>query len=182
MWNIMMLSAMLAFAGYYTLADLRILPEPQSVAAKNLAASMGTYRQAVINYASANPAVTGQSVDPSAYFPIGYTSEDASRWSNYVEPDGTIYVFRDPNQALPLNITAEIVSLSQNSVLAGEAGAADNLLHAPADVATPAGWTNNGQDIPLAPDYHGAPRIALTPSTATLIVPPGSPVWLAYRN
>lgn len=182
MWNVLILSAMLALAGYYTLSDLQILPDPEYVAARNLAASMGMYRQAVINYSTANPAVTGQSVDPSAYFPTGYTTEAASQWSNYVEPDGTIYVFRDPIKALPLNITAEIVSLSQNSVLAGESGATDNMLHAPADVATPVGWVNNGHDIPLATDYHVASRIPLTPSSTTPIVPPGSPVWLAYRN
>jgi hypothetical protein len=186
MWNVVILSAMVAVAGYYTLSDQRILPNPEYVVARNLAASMGIYRQAVINYSSApaNRAVTGP-VDPSGFFPTGYTAEVPSLWSNYIDPNGTIYVFRNPNKALPVNITAEIVSLSQNSVLAGEAGATDNKLHAPADVATPVGWVNdvnNTQDIPLATDYHGAPPIPLTPSSATPIVPPGSPVWLAYRN
>lgn len=182
MWNILILSAMVAVAGYYTLSDLRILPNPEYVAARNLAASMGVYRQAVINYSTVNRAVTGQTVNPSAYFPTGYTAEAASQWSNYVEPDGTIYVFRNPDKALPVNITAELVSLSQNSVLAGESGATDNMLHAPADIATPVGWVNNNQDIPLATDYHGASRIPLTPSAAALIVPRSSPVWLAYPN
>lgn len=181
MWNVFILSAMLALAGYYTLSDLRILPDHERVAAENLAASMGTYRQAVINFSTANPGVTGQTVNPSAYFPTGYTAEAASQWSNYIEPDGTIYVFRNPDIELPVNITDEIVRLSQNSVLAGESGA-DNLLHAPADVATPAGWVNNGYDIPRATDYQVTSRIPLTPSSATRIVPAGSPVWLAYRN
>lgn len=182
MWNIFMLTAMLGIAGYYTVSDLQVLPDPQQVSARNLAASMGAYRQAVINYATANPAVTGQTVDPSAYFPTGYTAQTASQWSNYIEPDGTITIFREPTRPLPVNITAEIVSLSQNSVLAGESGASDNMLHAPADIATPAGWVNNGQDIPLATDYLGASRIPLTPSTTLLIVPRSSPVWMAYRN
>lgn len=182
MLNVLILSAMLAFAGFYTLSDLRLQPNSEYVAARTLATSMGIYRQAVINYSTANPEVTGCTVDPSAFYPTGYTTQAAVQWSNYVEPDGTIYIFRAPNKMLPVNITAEIVSLSQNSVLAGESGTSDNMLHAPADIATPTGWVNKEKDIPLATDYHVESRIPLTPSTATLIVPRGSPVWLAYRN
>ncbi|MFZ6774450.1 type IV pilus biogenesis protein PilM [Undibacterium sp. SXout7W] len=182
MWNVLALTTMLSLVGYYNLSEYRILPNPDRVAARNLAASMGTYRQAVINYSTANPTDTGHSVDPAAFFPTGYTVAAASIWSNYIEPDGTIYIYPNPAKPLPVNITAEIVSLSQNSVLAGESGATDNMLHAPADIATPIDHINNNQDIPMAEDYHVTSLIPLTPSTSTLIVPPGSPVWLAYKN
>ncbi|MGZ3236655.1 MAG: type IV pilus biogenesis protein PilM [Burkholderiaceae bacterium] len=182
MWNIMVLTLMASLAGYYSLNDEKILPDQQVAVARNLAVSMGTYRQAVINYATANPTATGQVTIPAAYLPTGYTTAQAGLWTNFIDPNGTIYIY--PAAALPVNITAEIISLSQNSVLVGEAGASDNMLHAPADRPTPAGWANDpkSHNIPLALDYTGAPNIALTPSQPTPIVPAGSTVWLAYRN
>ena len=185
MWNVAMLTIMLSLVGYYSMIDQRVVPNAQDAVARNLAGSMGTYRQAVIDYCTAYFLTYGVSVptglieNSALTLPTGYTTELASRWKNYIDGSGTIYIF--PSTTLPVNITGEVVRLSQNSVLAGEAGS-DGTLHAPADLATPISYvppSTPTQDIPLAPDYHPTTRIPL-PAVAVGITP--AIKWIAYET
>ena len=178
MWQIVILTVMISLTGYYSLIDQKIVPNAQDANARNLATSMGVYRQAVVNYSSDTAHRTKVGVvDPSEKFPAGYTAASAAFWNNYIEADGTIYVF--PAAPLPVNITSEIVALSQNSILAGESNSTRDALIAPADIATPSKWENNEKDIPLAKDYLGSTPIPLPLAAA---IPSNSPVWLAHRN
>lgn len=169
MWYAMVFSVMLAVAGYYS--GSAPLVDEQAAAARNLATSMAIYRQLLIAYATAHPSATARNVplaQLTAYFPLGYTQESAQLWRNYVDSDGILYVY--PARALALSITNELVALSQNSVLVGDAGI-DGNLHAPANLASfdslPPAVGHTSTDIPLPP---GAAISA------------GLPVWLAFRN
>jgi len=170
---------MISLTGYYSLVDEKVVPIAQDVNARNLATSMGVYRQAVINYASDKTHSTeiNMSVNPSEKFPTGYTTSSAALWTNYVDGNGIIYIF--PAAPLPVNITSEIVALSQNSILAGESNSTGDALIAPADPHPPRRWINNDQDIPLAKDYLGSTPIPLPPAAA---IPANSAIWLALRN
>ncbi|WP_211474764.1 type IV pilus biogenesis protein PilM [Collimonas humicola] len=171
MWGVLMLVCMLSVAGYYSMAGQENLIASENSVAANLAINMAVYRQAVIDYSSANPAALATSVASGALsLPSWGIPSALSRWDNYIDRNGVIYVFT--RMKLPVNITADIVSLSRNSVLAGEAAAtaAGSLyLNAPADIAV----------TPLAAQQ--APRqVILLPAPAA--IPVGSPVWLASRN
>lgn len=55
------------------------------------ATSLLAYRQGVIDYLNGNPSFTGTVPDASITFPWGYVRD--SRWTNYVQSGGTLYVF-----------------------------------------------------------------------------------------
>lgn len=168
MWYAMVFSVMLAVAGYYSGSVSHF--DDRAVAARNLAESMGVYRQMLICYATANPTATGSVTlgKLMPYFPIGYTKTSAQLWRNYIDSNGILYVY--PAQSLALSITDELVALSQNSVLVGEAGN-DGKLHAPANLpsldSVPPIAGNRSNDISLPPEAA---------------ISAGLPLWLAFRN
>lgn len=55
------------------------------------ATSLLAYRQSVIDYLNANPSFTGSVPDASVTFPWGYVRDP--RWTNIVQPGGTLYVY-----------------------------------------------------------------------------------------
>ena len=181
MWSTAVIFVFLALGAYYFNTEQAILPGPEVAAARKYAESMATYRQALINFSTRYPGVTGavphQSVGGLAgidgFFPTGYGQDLAAQWANYIDAEGIIYVY--PASEVKIRFTEEIVRLSRNSVVAGEV-AADHTLHAPADVASPA-LPNYSPQIPLPGDYHPGAAI-LVPA----FIPVGYPVWLAHRN
>jgi hypothetical protein len=169
MWNIAILTVMIALTGFYSMEGEKNAPVTQNVIARNLAESMAAYRQGTIKYATDNTGVSGKVENSTLqnFFPTGYTNEFAKNWTNYIAPDGTIYIY--PAAPLPVNITSELVKLSQNSILVGTAGAGSTL-DAPADIKN----DNAGYVPPLN-------KISL-PSTLPDANLQSYPVWLAYRN
>ncbi|RJF92128.1 type IV pilus biogenesis protein PilM [Noviherbaspirillum saxi] len=151
MWAIWILFAIGSVAGYFTVArDVQDTVQVQA-RAEDLAMNMGVYRAALVRYVAAHPGVNGVVQDSSIGLPSWYVRHPL--WSNHVAGGKiTVYASAIP----PVNITREIVRLSQNSMLAGEANAGAGTLHSPIF-----GDTN----IPL-------------PS----IVPDRAPVWIATIN
>jgi len=115
------------------------------------------YRDAVLRYLAAHPAVSGplavsdaqlQTVLPSWYarYPL---------WRNYVAADGmvTVYAATLP----PVSIGARLYDLSQRSILAGVADTGTGTLHSPV-------YGDTGIPLP-----------------AGVAIPDGSPVWMGRR-
>lgn len=182
MWSAMVMAMMIATAGYYALAAQERVTINVSQGA-NLATDMATYRQMVINYASlpANRNVNDVRVPASALDqPFWLKPAVLAQWDNYIDGSGAIYVFVKADTPLPVNITADIVKLSRNSVLAGEAIVRNGslVLRAPGDRDTSTGVPIDGHGSLLeAIDYGAHPALALPTQ-----IPVGSPVWLASRN
>ena len=183
MWNFLVLAMLFSVAGYYAMTDQKQVAATQTAQIQlTLAGDMAIYRQAVIDYYKANPGapLNGAVSTPvlSAYFPgWSNTAELSAQWSNWIDGNGTIYIYTQA--PLPTNIISSIVSLSQNSILAGEAvmQGGQLVLYAPADIPTaPPSTMGSSSGLPYASDYgpHGA--LALPPAAA---IPAGSPVWLA---
>lgn len=164
MWNILVVTIVMALAGYYAAAG----PYANDAAgagsaanATNFAEGMALYREAVVTYFSAHdltntsvsyPTLTGAGVVP-AWSELA-TRTEPPIWANYRDGSGTIYIY--PTVLPPVNIVPEILRLSQNSVLAGVYRAGHSTLQSPL-------FGDTG--IPLA--LGGVP------------VPDGAPVWLA---
>lgn len=187
MWNAMVLTVMMSVAGYYAMTGQERMMTAEQSQTVNLADDMAVYRQLVVNYFTANPGFTRNAAVPSGDLtvPDWVKPLNIARWSNYIDGDGTIYIFAAA--PLPVSITSDIVKLSRNSVLAGEAVAAAGgalHLHAPADMdtqTTPRAIAGRGDLSGLleATDYGAHAPIALPPDAG---IQAGSPVWLASRN
>jgi hypothetical protein len=187
MWNILILTAMLAVAGYFSMVDQKYVVNSEASTSVGLANGMAFYRQAVINYytnnpgASVNTSVGELTLQSSNYFPYGANAPLlTSQWNNYIDTNHIIYIY----EAAPMtvNIVSNIVTLSQNSVLAGQAvmNGTTLELYAPADIATaPPSTFGLSSGIPEAMDYGGHSPIPLPVGAA---IPVGSPVWLASAN
>lgn len=165
MWGIAAMVVMLMVTGMYTMSYENNTSASVQSSANMLAASMATYRTAVVSYFSENPNQY-QSVDLDTLKSAGvlpawstlYTQPAASKWANYRDPSsGIIYVYSA--SALNTNITAEVAALSQNSILAGVYRAGDTTLFSPA---------------------FGDTGIALPSAGAA--IPDGSPIWIAFRH
>ena len=107
MWNLVILTVMTSFAGFYSLQHEKYLPDEKVVIARNLAESMANYKEAVVSYSSAHEDVSGQIANSeiSNHYPTGYSNDKAKTWTNYIDEDGTIYVY--PAEQLPTKITNE---------------------------------------------------------------------------
>lgn len=156
MWMMWIAAAIIVMTGYYSVNSQVQNPTPAPMQSMALAGNMGIYRAAVVAYATSNPAFTGTVADGNLPFPTWYTPLTPSLWRNYIAADGTITIYAS---ALPtIKITSDIVSLSKNSILAGEARSATGTLYSPA-----AGDTG-----------------ILLP--AGVVIPNGSPVWMSSHN
>jgi len=185
MWNIIVLTAMLSLVGYYATRDQQYVTRTGTQASANgLAEDMAIYRQAVIAYYSANPGapsnagagtseLTGAGVFPAwADAPLL-----CAQWRNYIDENRMIFIYAAG--PLSTDIVANIVSMSGNSVLVGQAQTSGTrlVLYAPADIPTAA--VTQTTQIPAATDYGAHPSIVLPAGAG---IPVGSPVWLFQTN
>jgi hypothetical protein len=160
MWMIWIVVAMASLAGVYSAKEQVRNPPSTQLHSADLAVNMAAYRAAVVAYASntyASYPITATSVshaDLAPYLPYWYTPAAAGMWNNYIDTDGTIVIFATANP--PVVYTADMVSLSQNSMLAGTASATGML---------------------VSPIF-GDTGIVL-PKPGGALIPAGRPVWLA---
>ena len=85
----------LFFIATVALASALLLPGRQAQGEVTLAdagaTSLLAYRQGVVDFLNANPGFVGTVPDAAVTFPWGYVRD--ARWSNWVQPGGTLYVF-----------------------------------------------------------------------------------------
>lgn len=166
MWNFAALAVLFALTGLYASYARDGMAQAEQARAENIVGEMAVYRTAVVDYFTLQPAavqvsinlnqLAAQNVVPT--WSTLFTQPASSIWANYRTADGTIYIYA----ATPprVNVVAEMLAYSQNSVLAGVFRAGDLTLYSPVF-----GDTN----IPLPP-------------AAEVSIPVGSPVWIAMRN
>ena len=162
MWGVLVAAIMLMLTSHYMVADQKWLQTLEDMNARIVAEDMALYREAVIGYFTAHD-LRNTNVDMStlsstfpSWSPLKNGISMAS-WSNYRDANGMIYIYAS---SLPkVNITSEIVQLSRNSVLAGAFHTGDASLYSPVFGDT------------------GIPLTSL--AVAGVIVPDGSPLWLA---
>lgn len=162
MWGILVAAVMFMLTSHYALFDQKWLQTLDDMKARTVAEEMALYREAVIVYFTEND-FRNMGVDMTALKPklptwsSWYTGTPMVTWLNYRDANGVIYVYA---LSLPkVNITSEIVQLSQNSMLAGVFHTGDVTLHSPVFGDT------------------GIPLTSL--AMAGVVVPNGSPLWLA---
>ncbi|MFC7518872.1 type IV pilus biogenesis protein PilM [Herbaspirillum sp. GCM10030257] len=162
MWHILVLTVMASLTALYLGAEQKNVIAAEQVKVENSADNMALYREAVITYFSKNPSLY-HSVDintlkASNVLPTWstlYTQPAAAIWTNYRDSDGMIYIFASAPP--PNSIVADVLKLSQNSVLAGVYRNGDSTLYSPV-------FGDTGIKLPLP---------AMAP------IPHGSPVWIA---
>jgi hypothetical protein len=165
MWPLLIVAVMMSLTGFYQLIDKDGMAAREQARADHIAESMAIYRDAVAAYFTLHPAQF-ESIDinelkASKVLPSWstlYQQPATSIWSNYRDTDGLIYIYA--SSPPPVNISAEIVKLSENSKLAGQFRTDDTTLHSPA---------------------YGDTGIKLPPP-AKAPIPNGSPVWIALRK
>jgi hypothetical protein len=165
MWNLFVITVLAALAGVYANYGERTLSIIEMNKARDAAESMALYREAVIQYYTAND-IKNHSVSLNALKTANmvptwsklYTHSAESIWGNYRAADGTIYVYAT---SLPtMNIQSEITELSRNSYLVGQYKNTGNILYSP---------------------VFGDTGISLA-VLASMSVPDNAPVWIGYRR
>lgn len=165
MWNLFIITVVASLAGVYVNSGERIILAAERNEARETAESMALYREAVIQYYTANN-LTKHSVSLDALKTANlvptwstlYTRSAESIWDNYRAADGTIYIYAS---RLPrTNIQAELVELSRNSYLAGV-------------------YKQNGKRL-YSPVF-GNTGISLA-ALASERLPDNAPVWIGYRR
>lgn len=168
-WNLPLLVLAVFLALGAAAAGTRVPErEPEQVAlharAAGLAAAMASYRGAVAAWFDAHPAAAGsapyQALLDEGLLP-GWATLDAGQWGNYRDADGVIFVF--PARALPVDIDAALLALSDNSPLVGR---------------LQAGGAGQRQFVSLLGGMPGVP----VPAAAPLPAASGAPLWLATHN
>jgi hypothetical protein len=161
----LVLAIMVSLTGFYRLIDEESMTAVEQVKAENLADSMAIYREAVVAYFTQHPGELGsvsidklKSTDALPSWSTLYQKPATSIWANYRHDDGVIYIYA--SSPPPVDIAAEVVRLSQNSVLTGIFKTGDTTLHSPA---------------------YGDTKVTLPPP-AKAPIPNGSPVWIAMRK
>jgi len=165
MWNMAVLVVLLAVTGVYVTRNMETADAAQISLAGALAGEMSVYRTAVTEYFSAHD-LYGLSVSTATLKSSGalpswsklFQQNTPLIWRNYRDGNGVIYIF---SSSLPaFDITAEIASLSQNSMLAGFYKSGSATLQSP---------------------VFGDTNIPLT-ALAGMSVPNGAPVWIAMTK
>ncbi|WP_256081778.1 hypothetical protein [Massilia sp. YIM B04103] len=162
MWNIAILTMMMAAAGGYTVLAERQVETLEQHLTEASAESMANYRTAVVAYFRKYDQQRSTSISLATLRNSGalrpwpqLEAPPSPPWANYRDADGTIYIYA---QQLPRReITSEIVHLSRNSVLAGHYRSGSPNLQSP---------------------IYGDTKISLS-ALAGKGVPDGAPVWLA---
>ena len=165
MWNLFVITVLGVLTGIYANFGERTVSMAQSNQARETAESMALYREAVIQYYTAND-IKKHSVSLTVLkadhlvptWSTLYTRSDESIWDNYRAADGTIYVYATTLPAK--NIQAELVALSRNSYLAGVYKRSGQFLYSP---------------------VFGDTGISLA-ALASRSVPDNAPVWIGYRR
>lgn len=165
MWPMLILVALLAVTGVYKMADVSAASVMRDARAATLADTMVTYRTAVTRYVTTY-GTGSQHVGIAALkaanllpgWSILYQRPETSIWSNYISPDGKIYIYA--TSAPSPEVVSHLLRLSHNSVLVGVFRSGDATLHSP---------------------VFGDTKIPL-PSAAIVQIPNGSPVWVAMRD
>lgn len=162
MWNVAVMAILVAVAGVYATRNAQTLDDAQATKAVSMAADMAIYRNAVVDYFTATnikPGVASKNALVSGnYLPAWSrmtTQTTPLMWNNYRDAAGIIYIYA--TELPKTNLTGELASLAQNSILFGTYDSTTNRLWSPT-----AGSTN----IP-------------TTSISSLSIPNGAPVWLA---
>jgi len=164
MWNVLVLVVMISLTTYYAMSDtdnVRVWEEARS---EQLADSMYFYRLGAIRYFTDHPSM--QTVDAGTLKAGGYLPEwsqlnnqpETSIWASYMNSAGRIYVYAA--SVPPPDVISHVMDLSHNTVLAGVFRTGDTTLYSPVY-----GDTN----IPL-------------PAPSEVLIPNGSPVWVAMRD
>lgn len=162
MWHVLMILAVASLSGLYATIDKKSLLANENVDAVNMARDMAHYREAVIAYFAQNPTAY-QSVDFAtlqeanvlpAWSPL-YAKPTVTTWANYRDTDGMIYVYASTPPAS--NLLPELMKLTQNSVMVGVYRTGDTTLYSP---------------------VLGDTRRKL-PSSGSVVIPEGSPVWIS---
>jgi type II secretory pathway pseudopilin PulG len=161
MWALAVTVALAAVTGVYMLPAQRSLMAVQDQNARELAESMGLYRQAVVAYFSANnstlTSVQLTSLKTAGFIPTWstlYTQSSTSIWANYRDSAGNIFIY--PTTLPSTSITSELLALSQNAVTVGVYRASDRSVYSPAD----------------------GTRVSFS-SLNNVSIPDAAPVWLA---
>lgn len=164
MWNLVIVAVMAALTGFYSLSPERSLMAEKTQEEREMAESMGIYRQAVIAYFTAhnvtNTSVGIETLKDEGMLPAWstlYTHSATSIWENYRDSAGVIYIY--PSTLPPSNIVSPLLTLSRYSLNVGVYRASDNSLYSPVD----------GSRITLA-------------SLGGVSIPDTAPVWMAASN
>ncbi len=165
MWNLLVIAVLASMAGVYANFTDHALGGIERSDARETAESMGLYREAVIQYFTAND-VKNFSVDMDALktsnlVPTWSTlssRSDESIWANYRAADGTIYIYA--TELPPMNIYSDLADLSRNSYLVGMYKKSGKVLFSP---------------------VFGDTGISLA-ALASKHVPDKAPVWIGYRR
>lgn len=143
--------------GVYTLFDSEAASPVPSTLTAGMAASMSTYREAVVAYAAANPTFTGAvAEDVLTQQSLLSTDTFDTLWQNYIVPNtdvrGSLVVIYSTSQTAT-KVIVDMEQLAQGSALAGvsESGS----------IVSP-----SNPVVPL-------------PSAIASSIPNGEPVWMA---
>jgi hypothetical protein len=165
MWPILVVAIMMSLTGFYQLIDKDGMAAREQARADHIADSMAIYRDAVAAYFTMHPAqfasIDINELKASNALPSWstlYQDPATSIWRNYRDTDGVIYIYA--SSLPPVNISADIARLSENSLMAGQFRTGDTTLHSP---------------------IYGDTGIKLPPQ-AKAPIPNGSPVWIAMRK
>jgi len=163
MWNIVVITVMAALVGLYVLPSERNMNSMREMQAREMADSMGVYRQAVVRYFTATGkldwSASMDELKDGHYLPEWssvYAQGDAAPWDNYRNADGIIFIY--PKVLPETNIVPDLLALAHNSVTVTVYRAADNTLYSP------------GDNMPVTLDLGGKP------------IPDGAPVWMAASH
>lgn len=165
MWSTMIVAIMTALTVFYANWNKEGIEVTSQAKSAQLAESMALYRGAVVAYfnlpenaAMVNGSVTIDELKAKNVLPTwSDLNSDPSIWANYMDASGQIYVYA--YILPPVNITADVVELAQNSIYAG--------------------IFRDGSATLFSP-VVGATNIQRPP--ASVNIPDGSPVWMAMRG
>lgn len=165
MWNVAVLAVLISVAGVYTTRNFQSLDNAHSNLAASLAAEMGIYRSAVIDYFSDHDllatSVSTATLKSGGYLPGWsrmYQQSTPLTWSNYRDANGVIYVY---GTSLPdQNLAGELVQLARNSVLFGVYNSTLSTLQSP---------VSGNTGIPIS-------------AISGMSIPDGAPVWIAMKK
>jgi hypothetical protein len=165
MWNLFIITVLASLTGMYVNSGERVISVVERNEAKEMAESMALYREAVVQYYTAND-ITKHSVGLEVLKTANlvpawstlYTRSAESIWANYRAADGTIYVYAE--RPPTINIQAELARLSRNSYLVGVYQKKGKILYSP---------------------VFGDTGISLA-ALASKAVQDNAPVWIGYRR
>lgn len=165
MWGLVIAMVMMSLTGLYMNINKQQAANVEQARMERMADNMAVYREAVARYFGSHPAEYGrvgnQVLRAGNALPEWYVPPSAANawdWVNYRDTNGLIYIYA--SSALPFEITADIVRLSRNSVLAGSYRSGDATLYSPRYGST---------NVPM-------PEIAMAD------IPHGSPVWVTHAK